>query len=95
MTTTPTTHEPPRARHLTVSYLPAPWYDFAPCPDPLPYLRLRGRWLERAGFAVGAKIRVRVEPHRLILEVIDEEPPGAPRASDSLISALDMGPHIR
>jgi len=62
--------------------------------DPLPYLRLRGRWLERAGFAVGAKIRVRVEPHRLILEIIEEEPPEAPRTSSSLIPAIDMGAHI-
>ena len=77
-----------RSRRLTVSYLPAPW------PDPLPYLRLRGRWLEQAGFAVGAQIRVRVEPHRLILEVIDEEPPEAPRALNSLIPTIDMGPHI-
>jgi hypothetical protein len=28
---------------------------------------------QQAGFAVGAKIRVRVEPNRLILEVIDDE----------------------
>jgi hypothetical protein len=34
-------------------------------------LRLRGRWLAEAGFAVGAKIRVRVEPQRLILEVTE------------------------
>jgi hypothetical protein len=62
-----------RGRRLTVSYLPALWHEFTPRPEPLPYLRLRGRWLEEAGFPVGAQIRVRVEPHRLILEVIDTD----------------------
>jgi hypothetical protein len=60
-----------RSRRLTVGYLPAIWQDFTPRPAPLPYLRLRGRWLAETGFAVGAKIRVRVEPQRLILEVIE------------------------
>jgi hypothetical protein len=60
---------PTRARHLTVGYLPAVWPMHAPRPDPLPYLRLRGRWLKAAGFAVDTRIRVRVEPQRLILEV--------------------------
>ena len=69
-------HRPPliqtRARRLTVGSLPAPWPESSPRPDLLPYLRMHGRWLEQAGFAVGAKIRVRVEHHRLILEVQDD-----------------------
>jgi hypothetical protein len=39
--------------------------------EPMPFLRLQGRWLDRAGFAVGADVRVHVEPGRLVLEVID------------------------
>jgi len=58
-----------RARRLTVGSLPAPWPAYTPRPEPLPYLRLRGRWLEDAGFRVGAHVRVRVESRRLILEV--------------------------
>jgi len=64
-----------RPRHLTVSYLPAPWPAYTPRPEPLPYLRLRGRWLAEAGFAVGAKVRVRLEARRLILEVEGDERP--------------------
>ncbi len=44
---------------------------------PMPFLRLQGRWLDRAGFAVGADVRVQVEAGRLVIEVIDP-----PRAID-------------
>jgi len=87
-----------RARRLTVGSLPAPWPAFTPFPGLLPYLRLRGRWLEAAGFAVGAKIRVRVESRRLILEVIDPQctdtpaPPLGVHEPDRL--RFDMGTHI-
>ena len=40
---------------------------------PLPFLRLQGRWLDRAGFAVGADVREQVEPGRLVIEVIDPQ----------------------
>ncbi len=73
---------PTRARRLTVGSLPAPWPEYTPRPDPLPYLRLSGRWLQDVGFAVGAKIRVRVESRRLILEV--ESDPRAVRTSPAL-----------
>jgi len=42
---------------------------------PMPFLRLQGRWLGHAGFAVGADVRVQVERGRLVIEVI--EPPSA------------------
>ena len=70
-------------RHLTVGYRPVDsrsrvsdctWSRLAP----KPHLRLTGRWLDRAGFAVGAAVRVQVAPGRLVLEVI--EPEGKPRA---------------
>jgi type I toxin-antitoxin system toxin SymE len=37
----------------------------------MPTLRLQGRWLERAGFAIGARVCVQVMPGRLVLEVIE------------------------
>jgi type I toxin-antitoxin system toxin SymE len=45
-------------------------------PLPIPFLRLRGRWLERAGFVVGASVQVVVvSPGRLVVEVINSERP--------------------
>ena len=42
----------------------------------LPYLRLQGRWLERAGFAVGAPVRIQVVCRGvMILEVSEPEQP--------------------
>jgi hypothetical protein len=40
----------------------------------MPFLRLQGRWLDRAGFAVGADVRVQVEPGRVVVEMIDLQP---------------------
>ncbi len=54
------------------SFQPISQRDFIP--KPMPSLRLQGRWLDTAGFAVGAHVRVRAEPQRLILEVIEDEP---------------------
>ena len=42
-------------------------------PSPMPFLPLRGRWLDQAGFAIGASVRVLVTPRRLVLEVIEDE----------------------
>jgi hypothetical protein len=39
----------------------------------MPTLRLQGRWLGRAGFPVGARVRVDVSQRRLIVEVVDTE----------------------
>jgi hypothetical protein len=44
---------------------------------PMPFLRLQGRWLDRAGFAVGSDVHVQVESGRLVLEVMDR-----PRETD-------------
>jgi hypothetical protein len=35
----------------------------------VPWIQMRGRWLNEAGFAIGAKVRVRVRPWRLVLTV--------------------------
>ena len=39
-------------------------------PD-IPYLRLRGRWLGRAGFPIGRKVKIYVSEGRLIIEPLD------------------------
>ena len=61
------------SRRLRVSYHRpgsiVPWRLLTP----MPFLRLQGRWLDRAGFAVGANVQVQVEPGRLVLEVIDPQ----------------------
>ena len=41
---------------------------------PMPFLRLQGRWLDQAGFAIGANVRVEVEAGRLVVEVIESSP---------------------
>lgn len=37
---------------------------------PMPFLRLQGRWLDQAGFPIGAEVQVHVSQGRLVLEVI-------------------------
>ena len=41
-----------------------------PRPD-APYLRLRGRWLEHAGFVIGRQVKVEVSEGRLTIEQVD------------------------
>lgn len=85
-------------RCLTVSYFYPTAREFAPLPKPMPYSRLLGRWLERAGFAVGARVRVHIEPRRLLLEVIEDENEDSTASTSTghepLYRSLDMGPHI-
>jgi hypothetical protein len=59
----PPTAEVRKAREMTV-------YSQGP---QMPTLRLQGRWLGRAGFPVGARVRVDVSQRRLIVEVVDTE----------------------
>jgi Toxin SymE, type I toxin-antitoxin system len=60
------------SRRLTISRLyperRAAW-PTSQSPAPMPFLRLHGRWLERAGFAVGTNVRVEVQSGRLVIEV--------------------------
>ena len=35
-----------------------------------PQLRLQGRWLDEAGFAIGMRVGVQVMPGKLVLEVL-------------------------
>jgi Toxin SymE, type I toxin-antitoxin system len=43
--------------------------DRQPLPS-MPTLRLQGRWLDEAGFAIGMRVGVRVLPGRLVLETL-------------------------
>ena len=62
------------ARRLTVSSsLPESRAAHRHLPiTPMPFLRLRGRWLDQAGFTIGAPVRVEVSAGRLVVEVIAE-----------------------
>ena len=63
------------ARRLTVSSShpeSRAGHPHSPPSAPMPFLRLRGRWLDQAGFTIGAPVRVEVSAGRLIVEVIDE-----------------------
>lgn len=43
---------------------------------PTACLPLKGRWLERAGFVTGNRVQVRVQHKRLVITVVEAEPPG-------------------
>jgi hypothetical protein len=43
--------------------------------DHRPYLRLQGRWLERAGFGVGTAVHIEVFEGRLVLSRAEPKPP--------------------
>ncbi|WP_162836146.1 SymE family type I addiction module toxin [Xanthomonas albilineans] len=38
--------------------------------QPVPALRLRGRWLEQLGFAIGSKLRIIVRDSELVITVV-------------------------
>lgn len=67
--------EPRRARRLTVSkleYSQPPCYAGGPPGSrTVPYLRVRGLWLERLGFRPGSRVRVEAERGRLVLTVAE------------------------
>ena len=62
-----------RERRLTVStlsYFRRPSYpDGPPGGRVVPYLRVRGLWLERLGFLPGSRVRVEARHGRLVLTV--------------------------
>ena len=64
-----------KPRRLTVSYRQPDSRARLPrsALAPMPFLRLQGRWLGEAGFAIGREVRVRVCAGLLVLEVIDEK----------------------
>jgi hypothetical protein len=62
-----------KSRHLKVSYRSSQSLVPLRMPSPMPFLRLQGRWLDQAGFAIGANVHVEVMPGRLVLEVKEPE----------------------
>lgn len=50
-------------RKMTVSYIGLN----------MPYLRLQGLWLGRAGFRVGTHVRIEVSERRLVMEAVEPE----------------------
>jgi len=72
-----TEEDPMTDRHLTISTLREPRpsrYDRVSKPDRVvPFLRLRGQWLEELGFSCGEKVRVTAEPGRLVIEPVAAE----------------------
>jgi hypothetical protein len=67
---------PPTKRRLTVSSTSAEQrasHRPRPLLAPMPFLRLRGRWLASAGFAIGASVRVAVAHGLLVLEVLNHD----------------------
>ena len=79
-------------RRLTVSYQTANTYHrewpHRPLPSK-PFLRLHGRWLDEAGFAIGAQVCVQVMPGRLVLEVIEPERTAEPDVKYARRSSAD------
>ncbi len=49
-----------------------PHQALCPLPEPMPYLRLRGRWMEQAGFRIGDRVQVEVQSGRLIVTTEEE-----------------------
>jgi hypothetical protein len=64
----------PTEKWLTVGKL---YYNYPPTQDAppgapnrsvmVPWIQMRGRWLQAAGFAIGGKVKVNVRPGRLVL----------------------------
>ena len=65
-----------KRRRLTVSRSSPESHARWPRPTlaPIPFLRLRGRWLDQAGFTVGSEVRVAVARGLIALEVIEPTP---------------------
>ena len=54
-----------RTRQVTMG---AGQYDAHGASVPIPFLRLRGKWLERGGFPIRVNLRITVEMGRLVIE---------------------------
>ena len=65
--------KPKACRRLTVGYLASSARHGHP-----PHIRIMGRWVEEAGFVVGAKVDVDVSHGRLVIELAPPEPESEP-----------------
>ncbi len=61
-----------KPRRLTISRIHPEWRGsyLRRRPEPIPLLRLQGRWLHQAGFVIGAAVTVTVGCGELVLTVI-------------------------
>jgi len=50
-------------------------YDYQRMPKPVPWIYLKGYWLEQAGFSIGATIQVQVSSGRIVVTVEDVDAP--------------------
>jgi hypothetical protein len=66
--------ESPQIRRLTVNYGTYGVRGRDGRAMPIPMLRLQGAWLERAGFAIGATVKVHMSRGRLVIEAVKSEP---------------------
>ena len=60
----------PQVRVLAVGHVP--WNVESGDPAPQPYIRLKGRWLAKAGFAAGSRVTVTVRKGRLTITPFQE-----------------------
>ena len=65
--------ESPQIRRLTVSYGTFRVRGPDERAMSIPLLRLQGAWLGRAGFAIGAPVKVHVNRGRLVIEAVESE----------------------
>jgi len=74
LTAIPAEEGPMIERHLTISTLreprPSRYENVSKPARVVPFLRLRGQWLEELGFECGEKVRVRAEQGRLVIEPV-------------------------
>lgn len=57
-----------KSRRLTVGYMAS-----STSKDLSPHIRIMGRWVEKAGFAVGSKVNVDISHGRLVIELAPPE----------------------
>jgi hypothetical protein len=55
----------------------------------MPTLRLQGRWLDEAGFAIGTRVGVQVMPGRLVLETLGPKYVAEPDGKRARRSCVD------
>jgi hypothetical protein len=70
-------------RRLTVSYCPTNNERGV-----IPYLRLKGKWLEQAGFSIGNYVQVEIEQGRLIIAALHPDLKGVKSEIKSLETKL-------
>lgn len=54
------------SRILKVSYV------WSASEEMIPFIRLQGKWLKEAGFAIGTRVKLTCSGGRLVLEVVQE-----------------------